>query len=568
VKRALVIVVVLAGCADEPPIVPVVKSKPRVVEPTVFELAPHRLYPVAGAVVASEVEDRGPPVPKTFTPPARRALQWTTHAFCELDMNAPTCGPDDPAAIARYRVGRGTGVVVVEKVLASRVEETWIYEPTRRVTLDRFGRPTNLLALRAGRFTSRDRTGGNGFKGCASRAFEVDRAGRIVEVRCLRADGAPMRDTEGVAVRRWIRDEQGFTVEEQRFDSDGKRVTGGDHAHRAIFENDAYGRRRGERARGIDGTPVAWNDGCFAQRFERDGAGQIVRETCLGADDRPTASSNGVVHHVTRFDRNGCVSSQRYLDTAGEPVLDEDGVHGVDFVRDGACLERQRSCVDLAGKAVRCAPVEPARYVSKYDRYDRVTSTKHYGPGGVPSVDTAYRVFEVRSQWDDADRPIATSCHGSDGKPIECGGTTGFHSKRATFDAAGRLVEQRYFDEAGAPTHNHGSIGQRYRYDEYDQVVESTNLETDGTTVDFTGMKTRRNVYDAYRRLAAVLLFDRDGRPARFRSCFTDAMCPKEPWHAVRIERRSDGRVERNLFFDHDKQLIKTVHCTNVPCFE
>jgi uncharacterized protein YjhX (UPF0386 family) len=565
--RALAIIVVLAGCPDEPP-APIPRPKPRVVEPPEEEPTPHRLYPVAGSVVASEPVDRGPPVPRSFQLPARRSLRWTTHAVCELDENLPTCGPDDPAAISRYRVGRGTGVVVVEKVLAARVEQTWVFEAARRVTLDRFGRPTNLVVLRNGRFTSRERDGGNGLKGCGAMAYELDRAGRIVELTCVRRDGTPTRDTDGVAIRRWRRDERGRTIEESRFDSDGKRVTGRDHAHRAIFEDDTYGRRRVERARGVDDVPVPWSDGCFSQQFERDEAGQIIRTTCLGADDRAAANSNGVAHHVTRFDANGCLRSQRYLGPAGEAVLDEDGVHGVDFLHDVACLEQQRTCVDLAGKAVRCGAVEPARYVSRYDRYGRVTSTKHYGPRGNPIGDPLHGVFEVRSEWDDADRQIATSCHDASGKAIECGPTSGFHLRRFTYDAAGRLVEQRYFDKAGVPTHNHGSIGNRFRHDEYDRVVEQTNLETDGTTVDFTGAKTRRNVYDAYHRISAVLMFDRDGRPARFRSCFTGTMCPNEPWHAVRVERRSDGRVERNLFFDHEARLIKTVHCTNVPCFE
>ena len=568
--RALAIIAVLAGCADESPAVPVAKPKPRPPEVVDEVVTAHRLYPVVGAVVASDIEDRGPPVPKSFWLPPR-PLRWTTHANCELDANLPSCGPDDPEATTRYRVGRGSGVIVVEGLRRSRIHSKWVYLTTesaaaRRVTLDDRARPVNMVALGADRYTSRDRSGANALAGCSALEFKRDAAGRIAEERCVRRDGSPMRDGDGVAIRRFVRDERGFAVEERRFDSDGKPVTASDFGHRVIRELDAFGRIAHERYRGVGDTPVESADGCFGWRYERE-HGEVTRATCLDADDKPIASASGVTHTVSTFDRNGCTASTRYLGPDGKPVLDDDGVHGIDHVRDASCRDRQRTCVGASGTPVRCGLREPARFVDRRDGQGRIVSTKHYDADGKPAADASYGAFEVRQQWDDADRMIAMACHDATGAAIECAGT-GFHRVRSLFDAGGREVERRFFDEDGAPVDNRGSIGRRFRYDEYDHVIEATNLETDGTTVDFTGAKTRRNVFDAYHRLAAVLMFDRDGRPARYRSCFAGVTCPEQPWHAVRIERRTDGHVERNLFFDHAAQLIKTVHCTGAPCFE
>jgi hypothetical protein len=135
-------------------------------------------------------------------------------------------------------------------------------------------------------------------------------------------------------------------------------------------------------------------------------------------------------------------------------------------------------------------------------------------------------------------------------------------------DDAGREIEETFFDDRGQPASNGGTVVRRFRYDNYDHVFEATNHDADGELFEYLGMTTQRKLYDAAHREFAVLLLDRAGKPARYTGCFTGAHCPAGAWHAVRINRRPDGTVESNQFFDADGQLIETTSCTKERCFE
>jgi len=98
-------------------------------------------------------------------------------------------------------------------------------------------------------------------------------------------------------------------------------------------------------------------------------------------------------------------------------------------------------------------------------------------------------------------------------------------------------------------------------------VFEVKNLDADGKLVPSFGAAIRRELYDAAHRRFGVLLFDVAGKPARYEGCYTGSTCPDGDWHAVRIVRRRDGSVEKNLFFDAGGQLTATQSCTTMPCF-
>ena len=82
-------------------------------------------------------------------------------------------------------------------------------------------------------------------------------------------------------------------------------------------------------------------------------------------------------------------------------------------------------------------------------------------------------------------------------------------------------------------------------------------------------MSSMRIIYDQGHRQFGILLFDLHDRPARYRACFTSVTCPgKKVWHAMRIMRRANGSAAKNLFFDHEGQLVHTVDCSKRPCWK
>ena len=151
-------------------------------------------------------------------------------------------------------------------------------------------------------------------------------------------------------------------------------------------------------------------------------------------------------------------------------------------------------------------------------------------------------------------------------RPVSCA-QTGFHAKHQTYDAAGRTVETRFADVEGRPATNHGTAVRRFRYDNYDHQVEATSYDAAGEVTETLGVTTRRTLYDAAHRSFGIVLLDRRGAPARYRSCYVGATCPTRPWHAVRIVRGPSGLAEQNLFFDAAGQLLETMACRRVRCF-
>ncbi|MEJ7602046.1 MAG: hypothetical protein WKG01_29385 [Kofleriaceae bacterium] len=566
------ILVLGIGCSDPSAAPPPARPPIRADAGTI---GPHHLFPTGGsdAVLATGAPDRGPEVPLTYAVPSRGSLVWTKHAYCEVDENLPICGDGPLVGLEHYRVGRAEGRIVVEQLRGTQIDTIWVYEtaatgaPVRRLTLADGRRVAKLVTFGDRTFTSRLRTGANALGGCGRIGFSVDPAGRIRERRCLQWNGEPMRDEDGIAMTRTERDPRGFAVAQLRFGLDGKPATGRDFVHHLIYELDAIGRARTVWHRDLKEQPTASADGCFGWAFGRDAKGLPVRETCLGADQRPIASVRGVAAVAARFDVRGCQIAERNLGPTDEPVVDDDRVHGTDFVRDAQCRELERRCIGLDDKPMACEPGAAAREVTQRDAAGREVAIRHYRADGKPGRDRRYSVFELHTRWDDRDRAVTVTCHDRDGSAIDCR-NTGFHGARSTYDDAGREIERRFFDATGASTHNRGTKLRRFGYDSYDHLAESATGDDAGGEPEFNGASVRRDLYDAYHRRFAVLMFDRKSTPAMYTSCFAGVTCPDTAWHAVRVTRRADGRVETNLFFDVAGQLIRTVQCEQVACFE
>jgi hypothetical protein len=541
---------------------------------------PHPDYPTAALAgtdkLFTRVEpERGPKAPIWMTIP--RGLAWTTHTSCTADVTGPVCSPavTDVAGLWSWRVGtRGAALVVVEERRGARVERTYVYTlkpdgtPRSRVHFDAHGRvEAALLFQGADRYSGRKRNGANALDGCGFLSYKLDASGRAEELACLQWQGDPMLDTEGVARTRVVRDAAGFAVEELRFDLAGKPVANGSGVHKTLTTRDADGRPTVERYRGVDDRPVASTQGCHGHRIERDVRGSVTRKICLDAADRPAAQPSGVSAEVYRVDAIGCRTGVRYLSLRGTPAAGHDLVHALDYEVDDRCAITSRLCRGLDGRPKACTPGGPASYVTGYDAAGNAVSIKHFQPSGAPGLDTAFHTFELRRTYDRLGNQLSQACHDVAGDKLDCPNTD-FHLIKSTYDDAGRELSQSYSDDGGRPTDNYGSYKRTYRYDNYDHLVESQNHDEAGALTEAFGVAIRKDLYDAAHRRFGILLHDRAGQPSQNPGCYTGATCPGQPWHAVRIVRRTDGSVEKNLFFDDRKKLIDTQLCSSTPCFD
>ncbi len=315
----------------------------------------------------------------------------------------------------------------------------------------------------------------------------------------------------------------------------------------------------------LAGEPLLASDLRAAFRDSRyDGArGLEVERRRFGVDREPLPRGPAIERYG--WSSAGCLVSETYHDVAGQPTTRR-GVHAWRYEPDARCESTLTWCEDVSEKRVACGPDQPSGTSYRRDQLGQVTSKRHHGPAGEPALDGTYDVFEIRYTYDDAGRTARESCFDDTGAAVECS-QTGFHARLAEYDDAGRQVALTFQDAAGQPTSNMGTFRRVNVYDAYDHLYEAQNLGADGKPEQGHGVSSTRRLYDTGHRLFGVLLYDRDGKPARYRACYTGKECPRAPWHAVAVIRGRDGRATENAFFDADKGQILRLDCEKAPCW-
>lgn len=592
---ALILVLALSGCGKEPepplkrarpaaaPTTP--KGPPDPPEGLLAESGPDPDYPtpvIAGTndLFLMEEPIRGPHVTEVALPDAA-TLAWTEHARAEVDeagVVVSAAGPEPGGG--RWRVGREGGLVrVVEELRpGGDVARRWVLEwaattppgLTLVATLDGYGSVVEARSYSpAGqRYTARARSGANALPGCGAVAVIGDGRGQVAETRCLAWHGTPMYDTSGVRTRRFERDAAGFVVAETCFGEGDRPAAAQSGPHRTTYERDAAGRVIRELRFGLDGAPArSSDDGCYGWAFGFDARGLPASETCLNGRGRPALDVTGVATTRRTFDERGCVVAERFLETTGGPCEDAEGVARREYRVGQPCEAASMACSGLGGNPVPCWRRGPAVIEYTRDARGRVVSERSFAHRGIPGGDASFGVFELRRRYDELGRTVEMSCHGRDGKGVQCG-STGYHALLSRYDDAGREVEQRFLAVDRAPTTNIGTAIRRFEYDSYDHLSVSGELDAAGQPIGSNGMASYRQLYDPGHRRFAMLLYDRQERPARYTGCFVGVDCPGTAWHAVRIVRTPEGKVVSNIFFDHAARRIHTTDCAISLCFE
>ena len=588
-KRLWVVLVLCAGCNSkhkaeekrEPAAAPTAEPSETgrdITSPLPLK-GPHPHYPTAAAAGTDKIffleePDRGPKAPASYSPPPRASLTWTTHPYCEVDPLGVACSTGKVTASNSWRVGRAKGVVIVEKLRGDTVDETTAFVSgpdgarAQRLHLDAASMIDEASLFTApGRFSGRRRGGGNALPGCGLFAYDEDKQHHIHELRCLQWLGDPMRDTSGVAVRRFTYDAHGFVADEQRFGLDGAPINDTSGVQRVVYTRDADGRVTLEQHFDADAQRVTATSGCAGYRRVWSTNATLVTRTCLDLADQPTRSGDGITTEHFDYVAIGCRSKTRYTDAAGNPAVDHGGIAGFDYTLDARCQVTSRVCLNAAEKRTSCGIGDPPETDYTYDERGFPTSIRYVNADGSPGNSAEYHVHELRYTYDAAGNTIELGCFDAFGASVLCS-STGFHAWRATYDDVGRKQTESFLDVKGQPGTNLGVAQRRYRYDNYDHQYEARETDTDGKTIEGHGMAIRHNLYDAAHRLFAVQLLDAQLEAAHYTACYTGATCPRKPWHAMRINRHPSGHVESNEFFDADGQLLETIDCAASPCFD
>ena len=586
-KRSWVVAVLIAGCGSKPPSSdddpPAVHREHHDARPDAYEdpskPKPDPDFPTPHAagtekLFTLEEPDRGPRAPTKFVLPPRSSLQWTDGMYCEDDVVQPACVKTPDTDLVRWRVGRSPGLVVAERVQQNQVFQTFIYErdqggaPTRQVELDAYGSVTSSrMFTSGGKFTEREPNGANALHGCGFMQYELDDKGFSTRVNCMQWSGAAMHDTHNVGGHRYKRDANGFVVVDDNLGTDGFDVVDDTGVHQVQYDRKI--RVVGVRFTDNGKLAVKSTTGCYGEKRDYDAKGLLVAETCVDAGGKPMVRVAGFAVTRNEYSNLGCRLSEKYFGTDGvSPAVTPKNVHGRSYVRDGHCAKLVENCLGTEDRLIECGFGEPAKIAYTRDGKGQDLTEKHYTENNEPSRDVTYETFELRYTWDQVANVLSIACYNDAAQPEECS-RMGFHAIRSAYDDAGHEIEQRFFDQANQATTNLGAAIRKFRYDNYDHLSETRNFNAASEPFEISGYAVRRDIYDVSHHHAGFLLFDKRDQPSRYGACIAGASCPVgKLWHAVRIIRRGDFSVEKNEFFDENRQQIQSYVCATAKCFD
>ena len=253
------------------------------------------------------------------------------------------------------------------------------------------------------------------------------------------------------------------------------------------------------------------------------------------------ARRDGVSQWVWTVDARGNRTSERRLGLLGQLVADQDGLAGFDarFDERGRQVELLRIGPD--GTAAGGASDGIARIVYEQDSRGRVQRTRFYDRNGQPKADRdgvyghAFR-YNARGQTIEEQRLAA------DGALINQ--RDGTARVETDFDAAGGIVERRFFDARNRPTATSQAAIVRYRNDPYGRELERWFLDEHAEPVQAPESG----------RWRVVFVRDRWGRPTQERSLGRDG----QP-----VNRRDVGWSHRTWHYGNMGEVVE-VRCVDV----
>lgn len=268
--------------------------------------------------------------------------------------------------------------------------------------------------------------------------FEYDPQGRSIGEAYFDAARAPTGGDDGIARRRFVRDDQGRQIEILNHGTDG-RLLG--------------------RAHGIARTRQTFDthDNCTSIAF-------------FDPDGAPLEGPEGVAREVRAYDEYGRKIDERYFDAHGDMTGASSDVSHVHWRYDARGREVERLFYGPDGKLTTSSD-HVARLVTEYDRRDHLVERRFYGTDGVTLA--LHRLGYARRtvEYDARGNPLVQSYYGLDGRSLTRH-ADGYARQRRVYDARRLLRSVVFENERGGAAAIAGGIARLVmHYDAYGNEV-------------------------------------------------------------------------------------------------
>jgi hypothetical protein len=152
------------------------------------------------------------------------------------------------------------------------------------------------------------------------------------------------------------------------------------------YEYDANGNVMEERYFDKSGVPVLDKNGIAGKRWERDDRGLPVAITHLDRDDRASPDNNGVAIIRQTFDGRFLLTRKLYFSADGQPVYDKSGAAGAAYERNAHDAALSETFLDRDGMSPASASRGYATWRVEYDAVGNMVRERYFDPTGLPAL--------------------------------------------------------------------------------------------------------------------------------------------------------------------------------------
>ncbi|MGF6597762.1 hypothetical protein P3T23_002479 [Paraburkholderia sp. GAS448] len=269
-----------------------------------------------------------------------------------------------------------------------------------------------------------------------------------------------------------------------------------------------------QRVRYLDqaGRPTPDANGVFMRQYQRDAKGHVIRMTSLWLDGRPMLANDGTATSLLTRDERGNLVAAEFLDAAGRPANVKYG-----FSKFTCTYDDKGNCVAPAlwhadGRRLRQNPTFKLFCYASKLEYDQHGNAIEQ-MCLTKDGNLGNGLAYAKTDYDRDGKPTADHYFDRNGRPTS--GPGGGAGMRLSHDSDGNLTEVTFFDANGTPTPGNGGYHRRvsqFDHDHHEVRTEYQNGNGELEAID-GGYAAISRLFDSQGNEVQTEYWGPDGKP-------------------------------------------------------
>lgn len=408
--------------------------------------------------------------------------------------------------------------------------------------------------------------------GIAGQKTKYDSVGNVLEYMNYDVDKRPTTNVGDVAGGRYAYNDLGLLSEIAYLGVDGKLARSKENVYIIRFSYDRKGNTTRVAYYDATGKKMMLNrEGEAGWNNVYDERGFFIECNFFDVNERACIpQAVRYARKVMKYDDNGYLKSERYLDLNGNLTPNSDGICGTDYVNDamGNVTEEKpigrngslavgklitRSKYDRVGNCVEMAyfnlggPATNAlnfhRRVSVYNSLNQETERRLYDTSGNLTTYKTDNYAIVKYKYDLMGNNTYTAYFGTKGQPVRI--NEGYSSTTQEYNNMGKVVKQCFFDINGKPTDPNVMVPVGIcEYDKWGNMTFLAAQDGHGHYIinPKTGWAIQRSSYDSHGNCLSQAYFNTHDKP----------MANGEGIHKETFKYSNDDNMTEHAYFGTD----------------